>query len=51
MKRKVCSIVLSFVFLFCFKALAHKPVKDLKPTVVLIALDGFRPDYLEKYQP
>lgn len=26
-----------------------KPIKDLKPTVILISLDGFRPDYLEKY--
>jgi predicted AlkP superfamily pyrophosphatase or phosphodiesterase len=30
---------------------AQKPIKDLKPTVILIALDGFRADYLEKYQP
>ncbi len=30
---------------------AQKPIKDLEPTVILIALDGFRPDYLEKYQP
>ncbi len=28
---------------------APKPIKDLKPTVILISLDGFRPDYLEKY--
>jgi predicted AlkP superfamily pyrophosphatase or phosphodiesterase len=26
-------------------------VKDLKPTVILISLDGFRYDYLEKYSP
>lgn len=26
-----------------------KPINDLKPTVILISLDGFRPDYLEKY--
>ncbi|HEX8736040.1 MAG TPA: ectonucleotide pyrophosphatase/phosphodiesterase [Pyrinomonadaceae bacterium] len=31
--------------------LAQKPVKDLKPTVILISLDGFRYDYLEKYKP
>ncbi len=30
---------------------AQKPIKDLKPTVILISLDGFRPDYLDKYQP
>jgi predicted AlkP superfamily pyrophosphatase or phosphodiesterase len=28
-----------------------KPIKDLKPTVILISLDGFRWDYLDKYQP
>ncbi len=28
---------------------AQKAVKDLKPTVILIALDGFHPDYLTKY--
>lgn len=26
-----------------------KAIKDLKPTVILISLDGFRPDYLDKY--
>lgn len=28
-----------------------KPIKDLKPTVILLSLDGFRWDYLDKYQP
>jgi predicted AlkP superfamily pyrophosphatase or phosphodiesterase len=28
-----------------------KAVKDLKPTVILISLDGFRYDYLDKYKP
>lgn len=28
-----------------------KPIKDLKPTVILLSLDGFRYDYLDKYQP
>lgn len=26
-----------------------KIIKDLKPTVILISLDGFHPDYLDKY--
>jgi predicted AlkP superfamily pyrophosphatase or phosphodiesterase len=30
---------------------AQKPIRDLKPTVILIALDGFRADYLDKYRP
>jgi predicted AlkP superfamily pyrophosphatase or phosphodiesterase len=28
-----------------------KPIKDLRPTVILISLDGFRYDYLSKYRP
>lgn len=28
-----------------------KPIKDLKPTIILISLDGFRWDYLDKYKP
>src|SRR5688572_22072509 len=31
--------------------LCQAPVKDLRPTVILISLDGFRYDYLEKYKP
>ncbi|MFV0390239.1 MAG: ectonucleotide pyrophosphatase/phosphodiesterase [Pyrinomonadaceae bacterium] len=31
--------------------IAQKPVRDLKPTVILISIDGFRPDYLDKYNP
>src|SRR5690606_37572125 len=30
---------------------AQQPIKDLRPTVILVSIDGFRPDYLEKYQP
>lgn len=30
---------------------AQKPIKDLRPTVILVSLDGFRYDYLEKYKP
>lgn len=28
-----------------------KEIKDLRPTVILISIDGFRYDYLDKYQP
>jgi predicted AlkP superfamily pyrophosphatase or phosphodiesterase len=31
--------------------LAQTPIKDLKPTVILISLDGFRYDYLDRYKP
>lgn len=27
----------------------RQPIKNLKPTVLLISIDGFRPDYLDKY--
>lgn len=30
---------------------AQKPIRDLKPTVILISLDGFRYDYVDKYAP
>lgn len=32
-------------------AIAQQPIKDLRPTVILISLDGFRADYFEKHQP
>ncbi len=51
MKRKILLLWL-VLFLFSFAASAQTaPVKDLKPTIILISLDGFRYDYLEKYQP
>ncbi|MDQ2937536.1 MAG: ectonucleotide pyrophosphatase/phosphodiesterase [Acidobacteriota bacterium] len=28
-----------------------RQIRDLRPTVILVSLDGFRYDYLEKYQP
>ena len=42
--------VLFLLVVFFLPTLAQKPIKDLKPTVILIALDGFRADYLDKYQ-
>ena len=48
--RAVFSLwLLMIVFSFC--AFAQKPIKDLKPTVILISLDGFRYDYLDKFKP
>ena len=43
-------IILGLAFLSSVQAQV-KPVKDLKPTVILISLDGFRYDYLEKFSP
>jgi predicted AlkP superfamily pyrophosphatase or phosphodiesterase len=36
---------------FSILGFSQKPVKDLKPSVILISLDGFRYDYLDKYAP
>jgi predicted AlkP superfamily pyrophosphatase or phosphodiesterase len=50
-KFKIFSIYALFA-LFIISANAQiKPIKDLKPTVILISLDGFRYDYLDKYNP
>lgn len=45
--------ILFFVLLFVFPALsfAQKAIEDLKPTVILISLDGFRYDYPDKFKP
>src|SRR5690348_9882420 len=48
MKKFLC---LLFLFCFSISAFPQKPIKDLKPTVLLISLDGFRYDYLDKYKP
>lgn len=49
MGRFILSLVLALVCLF--PVAAQKPVKDLKPTVILISLDGFRYDYIDRYKP
>jgi len=47
--KKLLFCVLALIYSFtCF---AQKPIRDLKPTVILISVDGFRYDYLDKYQP
>jgi predicted AlkP superfamily pyrophosphatase or phosphodiesterase len=42
------SIFLTVPFSACVQS---RSIKDLRPTVILISLDGFRYDYLEKYEP
>ncbi|HEX8290051.1 MAG TPA: ectonucleotide pyrophosphatase/phosphodiesterase [Pyrinomonadaceae bacterium] len=53
MKKKGFAFALSLFLclLFVFQVYAQKPIKNLKPTVILISLDGFRYDYLERYNP
>jgi predicted AlkP superfamily pyrophosphatase or phosphodiesterase len=51
--RKVIRFVVLLLLIPCFAGISdgQKPVADLKPTVILIGLDGFRYDYLDKYRP
>ncbi len=39
------------LLILVFPLAGQKPVRDLKPTVILISVDGFRYDYFEKYKP
>ncbi len=51
---KVAAAFMSIAFLACFKARVDaqpKPISDLDTTIILIAIDGFRYDYFEKYRP
>ncbi|HEY0427008.1 MAG TPA: ectonucleotide pyrophosphatase/phosphodiesterase [Pyrinomonadaceae bacterium] len=51
MKRRFFLLFLAlFLFRVCVSAQVA-PVKDLKPTVILVSIDGFRYDYLDKYKP
>ncbi|MBA3633127.1 MAG: alkaline phosphatase family protein [Acidobacteria bacterium] len=47
---KKISLVLIIVFSFWHSIFAQQPINDLKPTIILISLDGFRYDYLDKYK-
>lgn len=52
MKKIFQILLLSMVLFAAVPAnFAQAPVRDLKPTVILISLDGFRYDYFEKYKP
>jgi len=44
-------VVASILVCLVFVAAAQRPIRDLKPTVILISLDGFRWDYIDKYKP
>jgi predicted AlkP superfamily pyrophosphatase or phosphodiesterase len=51
MKRKLSNLILLIFALAAYSGAQVKPVRDLKPTVILISLDGFRYDYLDRYKP
>ena len=40
---------LLLVFLCCLPALAAERIHDLRPTLIVVSLDGFRPDYIEHF--
>ena len=48
---RACAIVLLVVLLANAAVFAQRPIRDLKPTVILISIDGLRWDYLDKYSP
>ncbi|MGE3465447.1 MAG: ectonucleotide pyrophosphatase/phosphodiesterase [Pyrinomonadaceae bacterium] len=50
-KSRTAFLLLIIVSAFGLAAFGQKPIRDLKPTVILISLDGFRYDYIEKYSP
>lgn len=53
MKRaSFCIILLAVIATFApLTAGAQPRIRDLKPTVILISLDGFRYDYVDRYKP
>ena len=54
MKQVLASRVAAAALLFlcaCLQMAAQERIRDLKPTVILVSIDGMRFDYLEKFQP
>ncbi len=45
-----CFTITVLLFTAC-SVPGQQPIKDLRPTVILIAVDGFRYDYFEKHKP
>ncbi|MCS6873561.1 MAG: ectonucleotide pyrophosphatase/phosphodiesterase [Pyrinomonadaceae bacterium] len=44
-------IIKSLLLIILLTSFSLAQIKDLKPTVILVSLDGFRADYIEKYKP
>jgi predicted AlkP superfamily pyrophosphatase or phosphodiesterase len=52
MKKLHFTFFTAFLLLFSIQIFSQiKPIKDLKATVILVSIDGFRSDYLDKYKP
>lgn len=48
---RLLPLLLALLLLAVTGTPGQRKIRDLKPTVILISLDGFRYDYLEKYRP
>ena len=49
--RISCIKLLVLLVLFLPSCVPANEIRDLRPTVILISIDGFRSDYLDKYEP
>ena len=49
--RPKIAVLLLVIGVLVSGAFAQRRIRDLKPTVILISLDGFRSDYVDKYGP
>jgi predicted AlkP superfamily pyrophosphatase or phosphodiesterase len=47
---KKTAFICLIVFIFSHLVFAQKPIRDLRPTVILVSLDGFRYDYIDKFK-
>jgi predicted AlkP superfamily pyrophosphatase or phosphodiesterase len=46
-----CLSLMFLIFLTFARVSGQQRIDDLRPTIILISLDGFRWDYLDKYEP
>ncbi|HKA19269.1 MAG TPA: ectonucleotide pyrophosphatase/phosphodiesterase [Blastocatellia bacterium] len=49
--RISCIKFLILLVAFLSSCVRANAIRDLRPTIILISIDGFRSDYLDKYQP
>jgi predicted AlkP superfamily pyrophosphatase or phosphodiesterase len=49
--RNFTIVIVLLLTLTASTAFSQQRIRDIKPTVILISLDGFRYDYLDRYQP
>ena len=49
--RISCVKILVLLVAFLSSYVQANTIRDLRPTIILISIDGFRSDYLDKYEP